>query len=127
MKSLITLGLLLALINPVMAENEKTFAGELPPGASSILDKISSGAIGSVYIKKICYNQKETVTIQESLVKAKTYLDMNISPQYRNTATVYLNNALEQKMKAFKIAYTDKTCTDLDNLKVIVKTFGFDI
>ncbi len=120
--------ILLTLIiasSPCLAEEEKTFAGFLPQGVSSILDNLTSGGVGKVYIDKICYgrDEKKTLTIVKSQINSS--INQNLDEKYRQAARAYSDNAISDKMKAFKLAYSQKTCAEMNNIKTIASTYGF--
>lgn len=117
--------LCVSLSNVSFAAVETTFAGDLPEGVSNQLDKLTSGAMGTVIIQKLCYNQKEEVTLKEVNRKVSAAIEKNLSGQYLNNALLYASEAMDQKRKAFKFVYADKTCADLKNLKDIALGVGF--
>lgn len=116
---------LILVSSPCLAEEEKTFAGFLPQGVSSILDNLTSGGVGKVYIDKICYgrDEKQSLTMVKSQINSS--INQNLADKYRPVAKKYTDNAISDKMKAFKLAYSQKTCEEMDNIKTIASTYGF--
>jgi len=128
MKKQISIAFLTAFLSTTIfaaPPTEKTFAGELPVGVSDMLDKLSSGGVGHVFIKKICDNKSEDVTLSEIRNQIHSTFKTNLNEKQSKVAKVYLENAISDKMKAFRFTYSNKSCEDLANLKTISKYYGF--
>lgn len=107
------------------AEVERTSAGDLPIGVSHQLDKLTSGAMGTVIIQKLCNNQREDITIKDVNRKVTVAIEKNLNGEYLNNALLYASESMEQKRKAFNFVYADKSCSDLKNLRDIASAVGF--
>lgn len=119
--------LLLFLISlSLNAYAEKTPFGYIEDKVTPILDQVSSaGASRMIELSKCNKNFNQRREHLNVMKKFQFFINKNVEADQYNSAYKYVIDSYERKMRALKIAYSDKKCSDTSNLNFYAQHFGF--
>ncbi len=114
-------GVLALVSSSVFASVDQTPFGALPSGLAPQLDKLSSSAAARVIVNQKCEPHIGPEVVVQRMEQS---LHVNIGPQWVPVSRLYVQDALERKLKALSRAHQNSTCESTHNLKRLAVEMG---